>query len=331
MKKPKFIHNKWFLRAIAVAVIGAAVYFVVRTVVRDWAVISEYEWSLKWWLLLASIAIGCAASFVNAKVMQRIMKAFGARVPFSRFGFLFMAANFGRYVPGKVAQIAGLLVFMKREGVPRTVTFASMVVYQGLLILVAGIVGISLVGPEIITKAAPGISIWVVFAAAIVGIVLTIPSIMERIVNLGLGLLKRERIVYDLSIRDWAVAFIALVIGWILFGIAFAVMNASITGLEIAQFPYACGAFVLAFMIGWLVLIAPGGLGVREGILLLILAAIYPSGIAGLIATVARVWIFIIEAVSLGIAALIFKFCNKDSVSEFNPVSRNQPMEISNG
>jgi len=303
---------------IGTLVIAGLVFFIVRIVVRDWGEVRRYEWSLDLPMLFGSIAVGCIATFLNSKVTQNIFKAFGGNIPFSRFAFLMQFANFGRYIPGKVAQIAGLLVFMKREGVPRVSTLGAMAVFQVLLIITAGVLGILLAGQEAFSRFTLNIPSWVFALIGLLGIIATIPPILKALANKALTLMKRDPIGYEISFKDWAVAFLSLALGWILYGLSFAMMTASITELELSSFPFVGGAFILAFTIGWMVFISPGGLGVREGVLLLILTAVFPSGVAGLVATAGRIWILTVEAASLGIAAIVFKTIGCKAVSSFS-------------
>ena len=55
---------------------------------------------------------------------------------------LFMIANLGRYVPGKIWQIAGLAYLAKREGVPASVATGAAVLGQGVALLAATLIGL---------------------------------------------------------------------------------------------------------------------------------------------------------------------------------------------
>jgi uncharacterized membrane protein YbhN (UPF0104 family) len=57
--------------------------------------------------------------------------------------------------------------------------------------------------------------------------------------------------------------------------------------------------FGAAYLIGFLALFAPGGLGVREGIITLLLASYLPGGLPAAVAVAARLWTTAIELVSL--------------------------------
>jgi len=317
LNESKFNMKRFGKIVLSVAVLAAAIFFIANAVARDWSAVQEFEWKLNFGLLTASVLVGCSAGFVTIKVMQRIMKAFGGRVPFSRFAFFAMLSNFGKYIPGKVAQIASILILLKREGIPRLMTLATMVVFEIMLIMVPIIVGIVLVGPEVVREFALNVPFWVFGIIALIGILFTLPPVMQFLAKKLLAIFKRESVEYDLSYRDWAVAIAAMFFAWILYSISFALLVAGLVDIPAGSCMLVAGAFSLAYTIGLLVIVTPGGLGVREGILLLILATVFPSGVAGLIATAARLWILIIELVSLGIAFVIFRISGKGKVSQY--------------
>jgi uncharacterized membrane protein YbhN (UPF0104 family) len=64
------------------------------------------------------------------------------------------------------------------------------------------------------------------------------------------------------------------------------------------------GSFILAYVIGYLAVFSPGGLGVRELVLIAILSPYFGPLTAG-IAGIARVWNIISEIVSALIALAI--------------------------
>jgi len=307
--------------SITIVIVGLIIYGIARAIIRDWPEIVAYDWKIEWGKLIVSVFLASSGNLLNTKVMQRLVKAFGGEIDYPRFAFIFTISNFGRYVPGKVAQIAGQVLLLKREGVRKTVSLTSAVVFQGMLVLVGGILGILLVGSEVLSKVIPSVPDWAIYILAIVGFIMTIPGIMEKVINRGFKLIKREPIVYNLSFRDWFVAVIALTVGWSLLGLGFAVMTDSLTTGPL-NYPYACGTFMVAYLVGWLILIAPGGLGVREGVIMLFLTGIFTSGIAGIVAAAARLWLMLVEFAILGIAAGIFKFSG-GKISGFLKVKNN--------
>ena len=69
--------------------------------------------------------------------------------------------------------------------------------------------------------------------------------------------------------------------------------------------------FALAWVIGFLSFLTPGGLGVREGLLSLLLSSYMPAPQATLIALICRVWMLSAEIVLAGVAFVLNRHLKK--------------------
>ena len=87
------------------------------------------------------------------------------------------------------------------------------------------------------------------------------------------GMLQGERAV-RIGSRQVAASLLLLAAGWSLHGLSLGlVLYAVGVPFELTQWPFWTGAAALATAIGFLAVFAPGGLGVREGLLIEFLAA----------------------------------------------------------
>jgi len=207
----------------------------------------------------------------------------------------YMVANLGRYVPGKVWQIAGLALLARARGVPAPIATAAAVVGQAVALAGAMLVGLPALG-----GADPNLSRWAAGAATIgVLTVVIVPKIFRPLLRLWLswtpgetpaevpiGALKGFRwlTLYTLNWGGYALAF------WML------IRGLSLPGglLEVGP------AFAAAYVSGYIVLFAPAGLGVREATMVAFLTPLMgPSG-AALAAVAARVWMTVVEVVPAG-------------------------------
>jgi uncharacterized membrane protein YbhN (UPF0104 family) len=62
-------------------------------------------------------------------------------------------------------------------------------------------------------------------------------------------------------------------------------------------------SFPVAWIVGLLAFVAPGGLGVREGVLAALLSGLLPGGMAVVVALASRVWITAVELVCAAVAS----------------------------
>ncbi len=86
---------------------------------------------------------------------------------------------------------------------------------------------------------------------------------------------------------------------WVAYSGAFFLLVVSL-GLDAHLVPSA-SAFAAAYVLGYVVVFAPAGIGVREGFLVALMAPQIGAGVAGAVAVVARLWTTVIEVVPSGV------------------------------
>jgi hypothetical protein len=91
---------------------------------------------------------------------------------------------------------------------------------------------------------------------------------------------------------------------WAVTGLAFAALVASAYRLAPGDVPLVVAAYAAAYAVGFLSLLTPAGLGVREGVLVIALAPVLPAGPALVVALVSRVWTMLAELAGAAAAQL---------------------------
>jgi uncharacterized membrane protein YbhN (UPF0104 family) len=81
----------------------------------------------------------------------------------------------------------------------------------------------------------------------------------------------------------------------VVYAVAFWVLVAGL-GLD-AAFLATASAFAAAYVLGYVMVFAPAGLGVREGFLIALLSPQLGAGPAGAVAVIARLWTTVVEIV----------------------------------
>jgi hypothetical protein len=82
---------------------------------------------------------------------------------------------------------------------------------------------------------------------------------------------------------------------WAVTGLAFAALVASLAPLAADDIPLVVAAYAAAYAAGFLALLTPAGLGIREGVLVVALAPVLPAGPALVVALVSRLWMMLVE------------------------------------
>ena len=271
-------------------------WFIVDRVGLDWTEFQELDpaaWQPNLVVLGSACALLLLAMFMNAVLWARVVADLGgARIRSIEAIQLFMIANLGRYVPGKVWQIAGLAVLARGKGVRPVTATGAAVLGQGLSLLAATAVGLGalLTGPEQLRP-------WGLLAAgllAFVIIVIAIPASFQWGAQLWFRVVRAETPQRLDSVHglQWLALY---VLNWVLLALSFWVLVVSF-GVSVGVVP-AASAFAAAYVMGYLFIPAPAGVGVREGFLVAFLTPHVGVGSAGVLAVIARVWTTVVELV----------------------------------
>jgi len=211
---------------------------------------------------------------------------------------IWFVSNIGKYLPGKVWTVVGMIYLLEKEGVPKRKGLTTSIIGQALSVLSAFILSFILLGftlyEKIFSKNPVIFFLAILFSIAVL-IIVAYPKLLQISINLGLSLAKKERINLELRSRDLLLYLAYYIFSWFLFGLAFMVFIQSITQVNWNLYFSLTGAFAFSLTIGFLAVFVPGGLGVREGILVLLLSLYFPLPVATLISIFSRLYISVVE------------------------------------
>lgn len=255
------------------------------------------------WLALA-LLVATADLLLMAAVWAYLFRASGARLGLAEAARGWVWSNVGRYIPGKVWQLGGLAAWARRQGESAAVALFSLLAFQ-VLVLGTGVAAAAAgLGPGLGGVPA-GPATAALLAVLALGVLLH-PGVLHRLIRWAARLAGEEIEARRLRVRELAVAALCLCGAWVAYGVGLWCLLRGLTGPPPLGVPQLTGAFAAAYVAGWLVVIVPGGLLVREGALAGLLAAlgglVLPT--AGGLAVAARVWTVISELLALGAAAL---------------------------
>ncbi|MGH7457589.1 MAG: lysylphosphatidylglycerol synthase domain-containing protein [Longimicrobiaceae bacterium] len=283
--------------------VAFAAGFLARAVIRDWRRVQDFSWQLEPLLLSVSVALLLVVLGWGVWVWGRVLRLFGQQVPFPVLARVFFLSSLARYLPGKVWQFVAAARMSGEAGLSGTLLLTSLAVQMGFVLL-----GASVVAVLALPSSSLGLegTLWPARIAALLVILLLAHP---RWLNLGLSLVRRLARREPLEWRGgwgdglWLVALFT--VNWVAYGLAFALFVNSLTPVSADTiFPLA-GVNALAFVAGYLVIVAPAGLGVREASMAVLLAPYLPGGVAALVAVLSRLWSVLAEILGAA-AALLF-------------------------
>jgi uncharacterized membrane protein YbhN (UPF0104 family) len=204
----------------------------------------------------------------------------------------FFLAQLGKYLPGGVWAFVAQVSLARDLRIPArqaaTATFLTLALSCISALLVAGVTLLFAI-PDLVG------SYWWVFLSLPVLLVLLHPRSVEWWSGTAFRLLRRPGRPVQLS---WAVLIrttLLMTASWIALGLHFGFLVQGLGEDVPALFALSTGVFALAWVAGFLVVIAPAGAGVREVVLVLGFASLIPAGAVLTVAVLSRVLLVVAD------------------------------------
>lgn len=299
----------------------AGMIFLVLALVSQRDELAAFDWELAPAPMAASTLLLIGVLGGGVAIWRSVLLRFGVQIRFLTLARIWFLSSLARYIPGKVWQFVGVAEMSRATPIPALVGITSLLVYMGISLLAAIVVGTAL-----IPVAAAGPFVGLVVPARILAplsLLLLHPRLLDGLMRVGARLLRRPIATWQGSWGDGLALFLACAAQWFGFGVAFYLFLSSQAGLvTIADLPAMTAVYALAFAIGYLAIIAPAGFGAKEGATLVLLGSTLslPLGVATALAVAARVWTIVAEV----LPALLLLRIPQDSASAVHSTEAGQ-------
>jgi hypothetical protein len=285
---------------VRLAILLLALGFLAALVASQWQALQSFQWQFQPLWLLPSFALLAVAALLELSIWRALLASLGGHLRWRRAAETWFLSNIVRYIPGNILQFLGMAELAADDGVSRLATFTSVALHQ-VLNMAAGLTLAAL------TFALAGQGAWLealrpVLLLAPLGLLLCHPRLLERMLNWLLALLKRPAIQVTLTWRQIGLLLLGYAATWLVMGSGFALLAAAVTPITATQFAALVATWIAAYVVGYLSLLTPGGLGVREGAMIVLLAPLFPAPVPTVLALTARLWVIIGEVAGAAIA-----------------------------
>ncbi len=286
-----------YRRTIGIAIALIIFCFFGRVVYNEWDKISGYNWSPQPAWLFFSIIILIIVYLMSAYGWILIIRMIGVRVDFTKGVSIFFLSMFGRYIPGGIWSALSRIYLCRLEGISDSRSSMSILLEQAYPVVSAGII----FAGSLFFWSDTGAIIRLLPALVLLPLVIIFlhPRPFLWVVNPILSRLGRGTIKISLHWNSMLILTGYYILCWILSGTAFYFFIRSFYPLDLYYIPILSGIYALSFLTGYLAFFTPAGLGVREGILTLLLSLFIPTPVAIGISLLSRLWLIGIEFVIL--------------------------------
>ena len=291
--------KKGWLKAAKLAAMLLVLALIARSLARNWAAFQSVQVTLdvKIGWLAASVGVIFLTYIIQIESWRRMLRGWDQRLSYPNAARAWTLANLGRYIPGKVWSVAGLVVLAEQAGVRRSAAAVSAFAMQAV-VLGTGVVLVAIATPH---AASP-----VLLGAAVLASLALIGVLAWRRTAEWLGTLADSKTpLPPLPLSAILLSSGLMLLSWATFGVSFWMLIRGLISTAGVPLPAAMGMFALGYVMGLVALIAPGGLGVRDLALVGFLTPLVGSGGALAVSLASRVQLTLTEAGAAGVGLLL--------------------------
>lgn len=292
--------HRWLRRVLQMAGLGAALWYLVHTAQAHRAELSAVSVSIRWGPLALASALTVLTWFLLVHAWTRSLRWWGASLPLGAGIRIWFVTNLSRFVPGAVWQFA----HVSTEAIGARISpvaATGAILFQQLVLLGTGAALTASLAPvlpvSVTGTANPAVAL-ALASLGVLGAIILLPVVTPTLERWTSRLFRRQVSWPAPSRRELSAYVGVLVLPWLAYGVAFWLFGMALLGGEAPALLPAAAAFIGSYVAGIIAVIAPGGLGVREAALVLLLSPIAGPAPALLLAIASRLWLVALEVLT---------------------------------
>jgi len=262
------------VRVLAQLLLVAALFFVALKVRSIWHGSHVELANVDWAALAGSFVLAAVGTAAGALIWLAILDGLGVK-PRLRWAGLFFQAQLGKYIPGSVWQYAGRAAVARTNGIPVRPVGVSLGVEFAAAAIAAGSMAGFLLGW------------WGALILVAIAVLLAAG-----------GRPTRSRLPAFVTLR----ATLLYLPVWLLLGASFWLCARGLVAVPASDLALYMGAFAVAWLAGLVAIYAPGGLGVREAVLVALLHGRIGAADALVVAAASRLILILVDVLLAGIS-----------------------------
>jgi uncharacterized membrane protein YbhN (UPF0104 family) len=291
-----------YRRPLAWGVAIVALIFLVRVLLDSSAELQRYPLTIEPGALALSFVALSVPLLLAVPLWVWGLRWLGASLALADAARIWFLSNTVRYVPGNIWQPLTMVVLARERGVDEVRTATSV----ALNWILSNLSGLLVAGVYwTVDPAAPSRErLWLLPLVVIVALLALHPAVLGRVLRLALRATGRAQTHAALGFGRLVWLLLLHCGVWVGYGVAFALFWSALYPFDWRELPRLTGVFAGAYAIGFLSLLTPSGLGVREGALVFFLSGVYPVAVVTVVALLSRVWLIAGELLCTGLVLL---------------------------
>jgi uncharacterized membrane protein YbhN (UPF0104 family) len=252
---------------------------------RQWGTVGDSFGRFSLAGLVVAFGAVAAGLFCSAAAWRAVVRGFGSPIGHATAIRVFFVGQLGKYVPGSVWAVVAQVQLARRHGVSRAGVGAAALLVMVLNTLTGVLVGFGLLpfgDHSVLSRYA-----WLLLVVP-VGLAALHPRALRRLLRAAAAVTRVEAPAAEVPARAIGAAVAWTLAMWAAYGAQVWVLVRDLGGSGATMPLTATGAFALAWVAGFVLLVAPAGVGARELVLVVALTPALGSGRATALALVSR-------------------------------------------
>ena len=295
----------WARRALTVLLVAATTAFIAWVVIQNSRELREHEWEVRPIVLLVSVAAYTGVLAWGVFVWSRVARGFGIRD--ARYGDLLRVwaySNVAKYIPGAIWQFVAAARLAASSGIPQVAALSSMIVHVLLSLATAAVVAV-FAFPLTIVGVSPELQSVLRVVFPLMAVAGVHPAVLNFALRLVPRALHREVLSWGATWLEGLGLLALALVSWALTGAAYFLFLRSLTAIPLSALPDVTAVNALSFAASYLAVLAPGGIGVKESAMTMLLSPLLPIGVAAVVSIGSRLWSVAAELAILLIASRV--------------------------
>ncbi|MFB6295029.1 MAG: lysylphosphatidylglycerol synthase domain-containing protein [Candidatus Nanohaloarchaea archaeon] len=261
------------------------VVFLGRAAVRAYAEYGDVSPAFHGVPFVIAVAVLTVRSGITPVKWYYLLRAHGSSLRFTTVSRAFYLSQLSSYIPGGIWKHLDMGYRAAEEGEEIDAAMHSVVFVQGMTVA-AALFYAAAVAALVLRPWSP---LFVASAVAVLLVAVVSADLLERMKGGLETVFDVDVPSYTPSKKTLAGLFLLSLFIWVLNGIFFYFLTAAFADVGVSLFLPLSGIIAASWAAGFLVLILPGGLGVREGVMVYLLARLVALPEALAVAAAARV------------------------------------------
>src|SRR5579872_2872445 len=239
-----------FRRVGEVLILVLAAGFILHFIKGNWLTVTNNIKHADWPLLAVSWIFFLLYFITRTIAWKLILKDLGSDLPLKKAGPIWFWSEFSRYIPGNIWSFLGRVYLAGKEGVPKKITLASLILE--IIFLVGGATFFLGVFIALWPYKSDSDFRWFFLAAVPVIAVILSPNLLIKSLNFLLIKFKLTPIEFKITRLGLLKIFLTFFLCWLFYGLASFISMKAFVSTQGISLIWLVSGFVVAWLIGYL-------------------------------------------------------------------------------